>query len=96
MKRTVIAAVAVALSTFALACSGGSDDASSQASADFAAFATCMKAAGCSDVPSCPQGSTSSTCVEEADSNGRLIALWYCPTTWPTSCVVPAGDRLSR
>lgn len=40
----------------------------------------CYLDLGCWDVPSCPQGSTSDTCHLEADSLGRLVDLWACPS----------------
>jgi hypothetical protein len=96
MNRILAAAVVALSAMLSAACSSGSDAASTNSSADFASYAECMKTSECTDVPSCPAGATSTTCREEADSDGRLIAIWSCPTgTWPTACVLPSGDRLS-
>jgi hypothetical protein len=95
-QRFVSVLVVVVSAALSGGCSAGSDAASTNSSADFASYAECMKSNGCTDVPSCPTGATSSTCREEADSDGRLITIWSCPSaTWPTTCVLPSGDRLS-
>lgn len=78
------------------ACSAAIEPTANEPSGDFAAFTMCMNAGGCTEVPSCPAGSTAETCHLEADAYGRLVALWSCPSGQLPSCTPPAGDQLTK